>query len=108
MSNFCHGELWNASESWNTTNPNLSACLRDSICPAIPSVLLWLSTPFWYVFVTNYNSQFKLKYKNGGWTSRLTLNFLIKFTLNAVILVNSGGEYALRLQQAPNGFKVIC
>ena len=102
MANFCKGPIWNISLSWNTNNPNLTPCLRDSVLPALPCGLLWMMLPLWYFWLTRYY-QPKLKAKV-NWKGRLTFIFISKMALNYVILFNSVGELLWRSKQGQQGW----
>jgi hypothetical protein len=45
---FCADPFWNASLTWDTDNPNLTACFRNTVLAALPCATLWLSAPFWF------------------------------------------------------------
>ena len=93
---FCNGDLWNYTLSWNTSNPNLTPCLRDAVCPSISCGFLWLCLPFWYYSIVKGSSS-KLQTSTKSWTQRLTLAFMTKLTLTIVILSSSAGELAWRI-----------
>lgn len=98
MENFCKDELWTSSVSWNTSNPNLSQCLRDTICPLLSCLFLWTCLPFWY-FCSFKNQNLKLQVKSRlkkVWHGRITSLFFAKFCLNLVVIVNNAGELAWR------------
>ena len=61
MEKFCGGQLWDSELSWNSSNPNLSPCMRDFVCPAVSCGLLWLSLPFWYLWVSTYEPKLQVK-----------------------------------------------
>ena len=45
---FCNGAFWDASLTWNTDDPDLTACFRDTILVGIPCALLWcIGLPTW-------------------------------------------------------------
>lgn len=103
MDNFCYGPLWNDSLSWNTSNPNLTPCLRDAIIPSIAFGLLWLSVPFWYFWVVNYEPKLRAKRKAGkeqsSFIDRLTFLFCSKLFFNIIVVLNGAGELAWRINE---------
>ena len=77
MEKFCGGPLWDTELSWNSSNPNLSPCVRDFICPLVACSLLWLSLPLWYFWVSTYQPKLKVKTSlEKSIFQRLTLVFL--------------------------------
>ena len=95
MANFCNGPLWNSTLSWDTNNPNLTPCLRDSILPAVPCGLLWFTWPFWYLWISKFY-QPKLKAKTTLWRDKFTKLFTCKMTLNSIVLFICAGELIWR------------
>ena len=47
MSSFCNGAFVDKELSWNTTNPNLTQCFRDTVLIGVPAAVLWISGPIW-------------------------------------------------------------
>ena len=47
MSTFCNGPFFDAELSWNTTNPNLTKCFRDTVLIGVPAAVLWIFGPIW-------------------------------------------------------------
>ena len=77
MNIFCHGPLWDPNLSWNSSNPNLTPCLRDFVCPAISCGFFWLSLPLWYLWVSTYKPKLKVKTSlEKSILGRLTLIFV--------------------------------
>jgi len=46
-SGFCPDSLWDPAVSWNTDNPNLTECARQTLMSALPSLTLVLLMPSW-------------------------------------------------------------
>ena len=38
---FCKGDFWNLSLTWNTNDPDLTECFRDTILVGVPCAFLW-------------------------------------------------------------------
>ena len=77
MENFCDGSLWDSQLSWNSSNPNLTPCLRDCVCPAVACGLLWLSLPLWYFWVSTYQPKLQVKTNyEKSFFGRLTMVFI--------------------------------
>eukprot|EP00095_Tigriopus_kingsejongensis_P006314 snap_masked-scaffold61_size441589-processed-gene-3.15 protein:Tk06314 transcript:snap_masked-scaffold61_size441589-processed-gene-3.15-mRNA-1 annotation:"hypothetical protein TRIADDRAFT_50060" len=47
---FCPDAFFNASVSWNTQTPHVSACMQDTLLVGIPAVLLLALEPLWLWF----------------------------------------------------------
>ena len=107
---FCRGDVWNSSESWDTSNPNLSPCLRDVIIPSVPCGLLWLTLPIWHFWVQNYKPKLKVKKPGIGKSlaGRWTRLFLAKWFLHCTIIILSILELLWRIwrQHLNIGFAV--
>lgn len=104
MTSFCRNSLiWDPYESWNTSDPNLSPCIRDAIVPSVSCGFLWLSVPFWYIWLATYQPKLKGKVHKGSWKDRLTLLFMTKSALSIVVISNLIGELIWRTYQSENG-----
>lgn len=44
---FCRDSLWNSTVTWNTSDPNLTECARNTVLLLIPTVILLISLPTW-------------------------------------------------------------
>ena len=44
---FCRGPYFDYDLSWNTSNPNLSICFRDTTLIGTPAIAFWLLTAIW-------------------------------------------------------------
>ena len=42
---FCNGPFVDGELSWNTTNPNLTQCFRDTVLVGAPAAVLWIFGP---------------------------------------------------------------
>ena len=43
---FCGGELWNSSFTWNTEDPDFTECFQNTVLAWLPAAFLLLTTPF--------------------------------------------------------------
>ena len=43
---FCGGEFWNSSFSWNTEDPDFTECFQNTLLAWLPAAFLLLTTPF--------------------------------------------------------------
>ena len=47
-SSFCNGPFWDLSLTWDTDDPDLSQCFRDTILVGVPCGFLWcIGLPIW-------------------------------------------------------------
>jgi hypothetical protein len=108
-SEFCQGPLWNSTLSWDTDNPNLTQCLRETLLPGVPCGLFWLTLPIWWYWVRNYQPKLRLRLHDGktrpDFKDRLTWLFVSKLAVNTIVILNTAGELAWRLYQIPEGFE---
>ena len=44
---FCRGPYFDYNLSWNTTNPNLAQCFRDTTLIGTPSIAFWVMSAVW-------------------------------------------------------------
>ena len=45
---FCKGDFWDLSLTWNTNDPDLTECFRDTILVGVPCAFLWcVGFPIW-------------------------------------------------------------
>ena len=45
---FCKGDFWDLSLTWNTNDPDLTECFRDTILVGVPCAFLWcIGLPIW-------------------------------------------------------------
>ena len=44
---FCRGPYFDYNLSWNTTNPNLAQCFRDTTLIGTPSIIFWVLSAIW-------------------------------------------------------------
>ena len=52
---FCNGPFWDANLTWNTDDPDLTECFRDTILVGIPCALFWcVGLPTWLWRITKY------------------------------------------------------
>ena len=71
---FCHGPFWDASSTWNTDDPDLTECFRDTILVGIPCAFLWcigLPTWVWRIITYKPNIPQNTDYKNKFRQSKL-------------------------------------
>ena len=99
---FCRDSLWNRTLSWDTENPNLTSCLRNTLLPGIPCAILWIATSFWFNHMTKHIPKLvpKVKEKVVTLSDRLTFLFCSKFILTLLLLVNVICELVLRVQNS--------
>ena len=104
---FCRGPYFDYNLSWNTTNPNLAQCFRDTTLIGTPSIAFWVMSAVWVGYhgikfrslkgiiislflLTNYASSpfpidffagHGIRHKNIRVTHNLLKNNLFKFSL---------------------------
>jgi hypothetical protein len=105
-SEFCQGPLWNSTLSWDTDNPNLTECLRETLLPGVPCGLFWLTLPIWWYWVRNYQPKLRLRLHDNktrpDLKDRLTWLFVSKLAVNIIVILNTAGELAWRHNQTPD------
>ena len=67
---FCNGQFWDTNLIWNTDDPDLTECFRDTILVGIPCALLWcVGLPTWLWGIIAYkpyipqNTDYKEKFR---------------------------------------------
>uniref|UniRef100_A0A131YTN7 ATP-binding cassette, subfamily C (CFTR/MRP), member 1 n=1 Tax=Rhipicephalus appendiculatus TaxID=34631 RepID=A0A131YTN7_RHIAP len=45
MDAFCGSRFWDYNQTWNTTDPDLSICVQDTVLVWVPCGFLWLTAP---------------------------------------------------------------
>ena len=71
---FCNGAFWDANLTWNTNDPDLTECFRDTILVGIPCALLWcvgLPTWLWRIIAYQPNTPHNTDDKNKSRGSQL-------------------------------------
>ncbi len=98
---FCPDAFFDLYQSWETDNPNLSSCLRDTVLSAAPLTVL-LASLFAQSLVrvssssSSYSSSSSFP-RTKAW-DRLSLLFWTKAILNLVIVASAAGELIYRGQ----------
>ena len=87
---FCNGPFWDPNLTWNTTNPNLTQCMRDTVLVGIPCAILWISGPLW--LIKCYFS------KATDVSPKLSFLFTAKLLTTLLLVINSLGELTYRLE----------
>ena len=90
MGAFCQDQLWNFTLIWESENPNLSDCFRNTILPGIPTGFLLFTIPFWYAWIRSYKPRLQVKtckLDSTAWKHRLTFLFLTKMALNLMLIL---------------------
>lgn len=86
MATFCRDPIFNVNVTWNTTNPNLTSCMRDVVLTSIPLGILTL-VGFTILILKKANN-------NGISFSKL---YKSKMTLLLILLANGVGELYMRM-----------
>ena len=85
MSSFCNGPFVDGELSWNTTNPNLTQCFRDTVLVGIPAAVLWILGPIWVLLNRGERRRIGEVYQYHGRTTRLSkLKVMLSFVSNYV------------------------
>ncbi|TRY74496.1 hypothetical protein TCAL_15659, partial [Tigriopus californicus] len=84
---FCQDPFYNSSLTWNTTTPDLTQCMQDTLLTGLPCLFFLLTEPFWIIYKIYYYSiqSFPISRDSRnkwGWL------FLIKVVLNLVLILN--------------------
>nr|AHK05647.1 ATP-binding cassette transporter sub-family C member 1 isoform X7 [Tigriopus japonicus] len=84
---FCKDPFYNSSLTWNTTNPDITQCMQDTLLTGVPCLFFLLTEPLWIIYKIYYYSiqSFPISRDSRntwGW------KFLIKVTLNLVLITN--------------------
>ncbi len=90
---FCSGPLINTTMMWNTSNPNVTQCLRDTFLVGVPASVLWVFGSVWAVARACGK-------RNEAGRARITVLFAFKFTLTCVLVINAVCELAARIDGA--------
>ena len=89
---FCNGPFLDPDLSWNTTDPNLTQCMRDTVLVGVPSGILWILGPFW--IYRCYLKKLSLLPVNV--VPKLSFLFVAKLSVTLLLLVNAIGEVIYR------------
>ena len=84
MGSFCRDPLIDVDLMWNTKNPNVTDCMRDTLLASLPLIVLLL-TGFWRV-------AFSLIFPSPSSSNqcKLTKLFWARLSLIVVLLFNAG------------------
>jgi hypothetical protein len=93
---FCNGPFFNETLSWNTDNPNLTQCFRDTVLVGVPSALLWTLGPIWAA-ATKYRKSRENSGLGGRFLGKFTALFSIKATFICLLFMNTVVELVDRL-----------
>ena len=91
MLGICRGPLWDGNLTWNTANPDLTLCMRDTFLVGVPCAWLWISGPLWLYNTAN----------NGPGSFRWGTAKLLwaKLLLCLVLLGSSIQEFSARVER---------
>ena len=70
----CRGHFWDHQLTWNTTNPNLTECFRDTVLVLVPVGILAAFLPLWTANMVKLNRSMAwrtpptFRYGNGLWS----------------------------------------
>ncbi|KAI1280794.1 Multidrug resistance-associated protein 1 [Halotydeus destructor] len=57
LNTFCGEPFWNDTVIWNTTDPNLTKCFRQTALTILPCLYLWLLAPFEAIYVARSSTK---------------------------------------------------
>ena len=96
---FCRGPFFDYNLTWNTTNPDLTPCMRDTVLVGIPSLFLWIVGPLWLLSKRGISgSTPQLTDSGNAFAPENAKLFWCKFLLALGLIGNAGLELAYRVQ----------
>lgn len=95
---FCPDAFFDAKVSWDTENPNLSSCLRDTVLSATPLLVLAVSLLIQTLIRRNsrFNGRSQASFPQRSVWHRFSTLFWIKAILTVVLAGNAAGELIYR------------
>ncbi|GAV06290.1 hypothetical protein RvY_16304 [Ramazzottius varieornatus] len=87
---FCRSRFWDYDRAWNTTDPNLTECFRDTLLVWLPCSTLWIFFP---IILLQYRKYTTL-------TSRWTLPAIVKMVIVAALIVVALSEFTYMAHQS--------
>jgi len=84
MSEFCSGPLWNTTLTWESNQPDFTACFHKTVLIYFPCLLLWILAPVEGV-INVYSTK---RYIQFSWVniSKILLDFCLVATTTVEIL----------------------
>eukprot|EP00095_Tigriopus_kingsejongensis_P012175 snap_masked-scaffold1304_size49437-processed-gene-0.4 protein:Tk12175 transcript:snap_masked-scaffold1304_size49437-processed-gene-0.4-mRNA-1 annotation:"multidrug resistance-associated protein 1 isoform x3" len=84
---FCRDPFFDLDLVWNTTDPNVTQCMRDTLLVGVPCILFLIASLIWSIYQTWTRGRASTV------SSKYGPLFLAKFTFTLVILVNLLGQF---------------
>lgn len=85
---FCRDPFFDVNTVWNTTDPNLTQCMQDTLLIGLPCCVLLITSVIWnlYQYVIEFRHVTSLEERSFG------ALFFAKLVLNLILIVNAVGQ----------------